>query len=93
MAAGLWTGEFEMRFSKLRFRRRALDGGAGAMIAAGFLTLLFGLSGSRLSITHERAQKDATSQPRDFDPESQPPVWPPKTSRHSHNWVAAGLAA
>lgn len=59
--------------------------GAGAMVAAGLLSVFFGLVGSRLNFTDERAQTDATSvasQPRDPDPENQRSARP-LTSRHS----------
>jgi hypothetical protein len=39
--------------------------GAGAMIAAGLISI-FGLATSRLNITDERTQKDATSRPQGF---------------------------
>ena len=47
--------------------------GAGAMVAAGLLSVFFGLVGSRLNFTDERAQTDAEAfrqprQPRDPDP-------------------------
>ena len=60
--------------------------GAGAMVAAGLLSVFFALVESRLSIHEAGIPKDATSvasPSRDPNPENQRPAWPPKTSRHA----------
>ena len=73
----------------LRFAARsiaAIGSGAGAMVAAGLLSVFFALVESRLAIHEASIPKDATSvasQSRDPNPENQRPAWPPKTSRHS----------
>jgi hypothetical protein len=61
--------------------------GAGVVVAAGLISVLFALMGSRLRASEESEHyaKDDTFRPRlnDPGPERQRPAWPPKTARRS----------
>jgi hypothetical protein len=57
--------------------------GAGTLVAAGLIAVYFALAGSRLTVEDECVPTDDISiapLTHDPDPESQRPVWPPRTS-------------
>ena len=59
--------------------------GAGTLVAAGLIAFYFAFAGSRLTVEEKNVRTEDISiaplTPNDPGPESQRPIWPPRTSR------------